>query len=272
MQFNIKIVFLSCLTVLLVGAGILLAQGRLTDFGLTETGVKQSVVRSLIDGTPTTFPDRRLIKAASPAVRAAFVKNTLNLVKAYCESPAFRVDYERQREAARPQPPKSKGGAEDQVAKQFADQRLAVENMKKNMSKMNAEIQKQMASTVKQMEDNLARMEKDPRMATMLRQSFEQNRASELKNYEERLVVFEKVYPANPQTLIALRLHQFLDETRDFPYNAKLLPAQNGKFRFADPQLENKTNLWKLCYRAGREPVEAARTLAAGWLRQIEGK
>lgn len=272
MRFNTKIVFLSCLPVLLVGAGILFAQGRLTDFGLSETGLKQGVVRSLIDGTPTIFPDKRLIKAAAPAVRAAFVKNTLSLVKAYCESPAFKIDYNRQREAARPQPPTSKGGAEEQVTKQFTDQRLAVENMKKNMAGMNAEMQKQMAVAVKQMEDNLARMEKDPRMTAMLRQSFEQNRASEQKNYEERLVVFEKAYPANPQTLIALRLHQFLDETRNFPYNAKLVPAKNGKFRFADPQLENKTNLWKLCYRAGREPVEAARTIAAEWLRQIEGK
>ena len=29
--------------------------------------------------------------------------------------------------------------------------------------------------------------------------------------------------------------------------------------KFADPKLEAKTSLWKMCYRAGKEPVEAAR-------------
>jgi hypothetical protein len=272
LRFHLKLSFLICLAVLFVGTGFILAQGRLADFGLTETGVRQSVIRSFIDGTLNIYPDRRLLKAATPATRTAFVKNTLSLVKAYCESPAFKMDYDRQREAARPQLPKSKGTAEEQLAKHFAEQRAAVENMRKNMAKINTEMQKQMAPTAKQMEENVTRMEKDPRMTAMLRQSIEQSMASEQKHYQERLAVFEKRFPADPHPLIAGRLHQFLGETRDFPFNAKLVPAKGGKFKFADPQLEGKPILWKLCYRAGREPVEAARTFTTEWLRQIEGK
>ncbi len=114
-----------------------------------------------------------------------------------------------------------------------------------------------MAPTVKQMEDNVTRMEKDPRTTAMLRQGFEQTLASEQKIYQERLVVFEKRFPSDPKPLIADRLRQFLDETRNFPFEAKLVPGKGGKFRFADSQLEAKPFTWKLCYRAGREPVEA---------------
>ncbi|MBI5583308.1 MAG: hypothetical protein HY892_05765 [Deltaproteobacteria bacterium] len=272
MRLHVKLLGLICLAALFAGAGVILAQGRLADFGLNEAGVKQGVIRSLIDGTLQTYPDRRMYKAATPAARTALVKNALSLVKAYCESPAFKVDYDKQREAARPQPPKPQGTVPEQLAKNFADQRAAVENMKKNMAKMTPEMQKQMAPTIRQMEDNITRMEKDPRTTAMLRQGLEQTLASEQKTYQERLVVFEKRFPADPRPLIAGRLHQFLDETRDFPFEAKLVPGKGGKFRFADSQLEAKPFQWKLCYRAGREPVEAARTFAMEWLRQIEGK
>jgi len=39
--------------------------------------------------------------------------------------------------------------------------------------------------------------------------------------------------------------------------------------KFADPSFEAKSRFWKLCYRAGKEPVETARALAQEWLRQL---
>jgi hypothetical protein len=72
--------------------------------------------------------------------------------------------------------------------------------------------------------------------------------------------------------LIAARLHQFLELSQDSAFDAKLVPKGGGKMKFADPQYETKSNQWKLCYRVGREPVQAARSFAIEWLRQIEGK
>ena len=42
--------------------------------------------------------------------------------------------------------------------------------------------------------------------------------------------------------------------------------------RFADNSLESKPEQWKLYYRAGKEPVEAARAFASDWLRQLGGQ
>lgn len=39
---------------------------------------------------------------------------------------------------------------------------------------------------------------------------------------------------------------------------------------FADPGLEDKSSEWKLCYRAGREAVDAAREAAKAWITEIE--
>jgi hypothetical protein len=67
-------------------------------------------------------------------------------------------------------------------------------------------------------------------------------------------------------------MQQFLDLTKDIPFESQLVPAGNGKMKFADPQLEGKPANWKLCFRAGKEVIEVVRSFATEWLRQLEGK
>lgn len=109
-------------------------------------------------------------------------------------------------------------------------------------------------------------------MAAMMKQGYAQAAISEQKDYQDQLAVWGKKYPADPRMLIATRLHQFLDLSQNIAFDAKLAPGSAGKMKFADPQYEAKPSQWKLCYRAGREPVEAARAFAVEWLRQIEKK
>jgi hypothetical protein len=192
------------------------------------------------------------------------------LVKAYSESAAFKADYEKQRQSANPSPPASKGTPDEQFSKYLAEQRQSLETMKKEVAKMSPDLQKQMESAVKQMEASIERSAKDPRMAAMMKQGYQQESASDQKNYQDRLAQYEKGYPSDRRVLIAARLHEFLELSRDIPFDAKLVPDGSGKMKFADPQYEPKSTEWKLCYRAGRGPVEAARAFATEWLRQIE--
>jgi len=140
------------------------------------------------------------------------------------------------------------------------------------MAKLSPAMQKQMESAVKQAEDNYERASKDPKLKTMMIQSYQKGMEDEQNSYQKRLADYEKKYLVNPNVLIANRLRQFLDVSKDVAFNAQLAPSGNGKMKFADPRYEIKSRYWKLCYRAGREPVEAARTFAAEWLRQIEGR
>ncbi len=41
---------------------------------------------------------------------------------------------------------------------------------------------------------------------------------------------------------------------------------------FADPNYEKKSPEWKYYYRAGKQPVEAARAFATSWLADVEKK
>jgi len=272
MRLRLDLVLLFCLAMLGAGVSIVLAQNSLADFGLKENELKQRIVASLANDNIPAYPDRKLFKAASPPVQAAFVKNTLSWVKAYSESAAFKADYDKQRESAKPSLPKSKGTADEQFAKYLVEQRQSLETMKQNVAKMSPDMQKQMESTVKQMEAMVERSAKDPQMAAIMKQGFEKANISEQKDYQDRLATWEKKYPADSRLLIAARLRQFLELSQNIAYDAKLAPGSGGKMKFADPQYEAKSSQWKLCYRAGREPVEAARAFAVGWLRQIEAK
>ncbi|HNY64111.1 MAG TPA: hypothetical protein PKM41_01655 [Deltaproteobacteria bacterium] len=272
MKLRLNLVIVSCLAIMGICAAAAVAQTSLDDFGLDEKALKSGAVDSLAYGTITVYPDRKLFKEASPSARAAFVRSALGWVKAYTETDAFKADYRKKREAARPAPPKSKGTPDEQHAKVIAEQRKGIEDMKKTMSQMPPDMQKQMQETIKQLEANLARTAKDPQMAAMMKQGFEQTAASEKRDYQGRVEAWEKKYPADPKVLIAARLRQFLDLSRDIPFDARLVKDKYGKMRFVDSQYESRPSEWKLCYRAGREPVQAARAFAQEWLGQIEKK
>jgi len=272
MRLRANFSFLSCLLTLLAGVATVLAQSSLADFGVKESELKERMVNALIYGNIPVYPDRKSFKAASPAGQAAFVKNALGWVKTYTESAGFKADYEKQRASAKPAPPKSKGTADEQYAKYLAEQRQGVENMKKAAAQMSPDMQKQMEGTIKQLEANAERSAKDPQMVAMMKQSFEQSNMNDQKDFQNRLAKYEKEYPADPRLLIASRLHQFLELSQDVAFDAKLVPSAGGRMRFADPQYEAKSSQWKMCYRAGREPVQAAQAFATQWLHQIEGK
>lgn len=150
MRPRLNLVLWLCLVMLGAGAAGVLAQGSMADFGLKENELKQRIVNSLANGDIPVYPNTKLFKAASPAVQAAFVKNTLGWVKAYSESAAFKADYDKRRESAKAVPPKSKGTPDEQFAKYLAEQRQSLEAMKQSIAKMSPDMQTKMASTVKQ--------------------------------------------------------------------------------------------------------------------------
>jgi hypothetical protein len=74
----------------------------------------------------------------------------------------------------------------------------------------------------------------------------------------------EKIYPSDPDVLIKKRLEDFLSLSATVDFDAEVL---NG--RFLKREYEAKSAQWKMCYRAGKEVVDAARTEARNWLKEM---
>jgi hypothetical protein len=248
------------------------AQTVMSSIGASEDEVKRQVVSVLTSNRTPVYLAAKAFKAADSSLRVKIVGGTMAWIKAYVESPAFKADYDKQREAAKPAPLKPKESIDAELAKQKADRQKSLAESRKNLDKMTPEMRKTMEATIKQMEETFAKQDADPRMAVMMRQSLEAQRAAEVKSYQERVAQYEKKFPADPKVLIAQRLQWFMDLSKDVDYDAKLYAGERGKMKFVNSAYETKPEGWKLCYRAGRPSVEAARTFAASWLKAIQGK
>lgn len=75
----------------------------------------------------------------------------------------------------------------------------------------------------------------------------------------------EKKYPANADELIKKRLQTFLDLSATIDFDAEL----NGS-QFANPEYEKKSDAWKMCFRAGKAVIAAAREEVEIWLKELE--
>lgn len=244
-----------------------LAQGVMSSLGVKEEEAKRQMVWALNSNRVPTSLAASAFKAADAALRPKLVQGALAWIKAYTESPAFKADYDKQRESAKPTPLKPKESIDSELAKQKAERQKGLDDMKKTLEKMPPDMRKSMEATIKQMEATFAKQDADPKVATMMRQALEMQRAEEEKSYRERVAEHEKRYPADPRVLIAQRLQGFLDLSKDVDFDAKLYTGDRGKMKFVNPAYESKPDSWKLCFRAGKPAVETARAFAASWLK-----
>jgi hypothetical protein len=99
------------------------------------------------------------------------------------------------------------------------------------------------------------------------KEAYAQNRAAKKPPSPdaESQMAWQAQFPEDPQVLIARRLRELLDTCADVDFDAKL-DSESGVF--VDAEHEDKSNDWKLCYRAGRESVTAGRAIATAWLGQ----
>ncbi len=77
----------------------------------------------------------------------------------------------------------------------------------------------------------------------------------------------EKNYPSDATEMVKKRLTDFLEVSGTVDFDAEL----NGS-RFANPEYEKKSSWWKMCYRAGKPVIEAARDEAQKWLDELNDK
>jgi hypothetical protein len=253
----------------LISVGIIHAQGGLAGLGVNGATAKGEVVAALSSGYVNVYAATKAFKSAAPSARASMVTAAFAWARAYTESPAFKADYDRQRQADTPQPPKVKGTVDDELAAQRAERKKNLEDTKKNMAQMPANLRPQMEAALKEMEAQNAKMDSDPQMVSLQRQMIEAQRAEDKKAYDQRVLAHEKRFPADPRALIARRLQEFLTVSQDVDFAAKLVPA-GSRMKFADRKYEEQRPEWKLCYRAGKDATAAARQAAQSWLATLK--
>ena len=254
------------IVVVLAGAACLLAADILTQLGLKEPQAREQVVEGLNTGNVPIWPASKAFKVAAVAARAGLVTDALGWVKAYTVTADFRDRWAKLRLESKPTAPQS---AAEQIKKMQDDARKSLDEMKKNLASMPADVRASMEKSIKQTEDQM----NDPKQQAMVRQIYEQQAAGEQARYQQNLATWEANHPADPRALVAKRLHAFLDTSARVDYSAQVIKrGTRGLLVFADPKVEGQSQEWKLCYRAGKPAVDAARAFATTWLAELEKK
>lgn len=245
-------------------AGAAIAADVLQQLKIDKNEATREIVRSITSGQVNYYLVRNAFKPATPAVRASLVEQTLVWTKAYVNSPQFAKDYAAYREEMKPQPLERKLTV-DQELEAARNKRIAdLEKTKKDIQQLPAQYRKAAEDGIKAAE--AAQKQYDtPEFRKMERDGIVADRKQQDDDHAKRMTKWEQSYPADPKLLVKSRLQQFLHETADVNYAAKL----NGG-RFADPAYEKKSGEWKLAYRAGKEPTDKARAFAQSWLAELK--
>jgi hypothetical protein len=250
------------------GIGVVAAADLWSRLGVTEARAKTESVQALGRGNVPYYLAAKAVMAAPPAARTAMVVEGLTWLKGFVGSAEFKTGYAALRQERKPEAPAPKGTPDQQIKAQQDEQRKGLEEMKKNVALLPPESRKDMEDTIKQLEASFKQTAADPKMQALIRDMAAADNKDVQDRYNARLAEWEKDYPTDDTALVARRLRQFLDTCGDVDFAAKLT-SRGGRNYFADQRYEEKSSEWKLCYRAGRETVEATRTFAKAWLGEL---
>jgi hypothetical protein len=262
-------------TLLSVTVMTAIAQDHLATLGISEGRAKEAVFDSFVGDTASLAGKPAAFIALSPQGRVALVNFALTLARSFVESDDFKRRYADHREANGPDPLPEAQTA-DEI---FKKQRAGFENQVSEMKKLFDQITPEQRATLEEgwadMRRQLDDMEKGERRQ-QIEGLLKEQRDQQVREREVAMQELDKVYPADPRALVAMRLRRFLDVTKDVAYDAQLVETSGGngarKKVFADPALEAKPAEWKLAFRAGKPATDAARTFAQKWLSDLQNQ
>ncbi len=253
------------LVILTAAAG---AQGALAELGFTETAARTFLLNE-IKGPSL---DRQSAIAAAgiaallkipPARRAAVVTALFAWARAYTRSTAFTAAYAQPRKDAGADVPNTVT-IEEEVQIRIVATLSELESQKKEAAGLPPDMAKKMLAAIKQIEDNA----RSPAMANAHRMAIEAERASQGQRDAELALKL----PANPEALFARRLREFLDATREVNFAARTMSLNGGAdgIVFLDRDDRKRNWMWQIAVIAGPEATAAARTAAAGWVKESQ--
>ncbi|MGE5351770.1 MAG: hypothetical protein ACM3P0_06785 [Acidobacteriota bacterium] len=212
------------------------------------------------------------LKDTPPNERPLIVKAVGEFVKFYSKSEDFKRRYLEQRDGSKPQPPEAPKSMEEIKKNDKEQMRKSLQEMEKAKANLPASQRAEFEKLIQALKQQMAEIEKQDNVAYSSETEgyMKQNYEAEMKEYQERLKEWEKDYPMQPDAMIRKWLEEFLKGSSDVDFDAQVNTDQYGKKRFANPDYEQKPDLWKLCYRAGRQTTEAARKFAGDWLKELK--
>jgi hypothetical protein len=247
------------------------AKTLLQTLKLSDDNAK-STIFSDISSVSFYLPGIKELKSIALNDRASQVNVVGQYVKEYTASEDFKKRYNEYRESRKPSPPEKPKTVEELKKGYKADIQKSLDEMKVSKSQVPADQQAMFDETIKMLEEQLKEIDNpnnpmfSPEMDTYSQMGYEQ----QMEQHKKDIAEWEAKCPVNnPKPLIKIWLESFLEQTKDLDFNAQTAIDKNRTL-FIKQEYERKNNLWKLCFRGGKETTEAGRKFAQNWLKELK--
>lgn len=236
--------------------------------------VPESIAKNCIfysfSGKYLSYPNPADLKKIASGDRAAIVEKVGEYAHAYSQSADFKKRYLEYRETKKPAPPETPKSTEQQKKEQRENLENAIRETENNMKSLPSETQATMKEVVGTLRQQLKSLDdpNNPMFSAQMEEMVKQGYEIAKTDYATKVAQWEKDYPLSPEGMIKSWLTAFLEVSHDIDYNAKLT-KKDDKMVFINSAYEQKSSNWKLCYRAGKETVEAGRAFSAKWLKEL---
>jgi hypothetical protein len=245
------------------------ANDGLREMGVSAADARRGLIRAIGSGSVDYSMAAPAFKAASGPVRAQLASGAVAWAKAHTRSAEFKTAYAEMRNGRKPPAPAFDGTPEDEFRRQFDAQVKATEASRAAMESLPPESRRETESEIRQALAAIAQLD-TPEMRDRQIAGVRMERNQHVATHTEALRQWETEFPEDASPVLARRLKAFLEISADVDYAARL-ELRNGKMRFVDEAYEVRSREWKLCYRAGKEAVDAARSAAAAWMQEMGG-
>ena len=219
-----------------------------------------------------SHPTTNEMKALAAGDRPAIVRQLFVYAQQYAKGEEFNTRYQEYRLGMKPEPPEKPKSMNDLRQEQKTQIQHSIEELEKTKKSFAADQQKQFDGYIQQMQEQLASVDdpKNPMFSKEMEEYFKQSYDSQMKAHETKVSEWQNEWPENPTPVIMRSLQKFLDASKDIDYRAEVFKNEYGQLLFSKTIYESKPSEWKLCYRAGKETVDAARTAAGQWLNELK--
>jgi hypothetical protein len=256
--------------VVMLGASRVAGQHDVLDtLGATLADARDSIFSSIVTGTPALTGNRAVFKAASLEHRASMVRAVIAIARAFAATPDFTRRYALYREAQQPRRSTAARTGDEARTQQQAAMELAIKQAMAGAERMPAEARKELEANIADMRKQIAELNADPSYRAIVDQAASAAAQEEDAEIAKQIAVFNNEFPEDVNALMARRLRQFLLACGDVDFDAKLTEGPDDTLRFVNPAYERRSAEWKMCFRAGKPAVTAARAVAEEWLNSL---
>lgn len=198
--------------------------------GIPNAFVKDCMWSSF-SGRYFSYPSVEKLKKVAAGDRAAVVREIAEFAKHYTRSEEFRQKYQQFREDQKPEKPAPPPTAEQRRRTDKAELQKSLREMEANMKQAPADQKPVFEQTLSLMKQQVKEIDNpnnamySAEMDKYSKQSYEM----ELTEYAKRMQEWERAYPPSPNPMIKKWLTQFLEESRDVDFAAKLRQDEQGE-------------------------------------------